>query len=524
MEFSHPLLLFAILIIPLAWLLFYQMKFSSPALEKFIDAHLLPYLLIGPLSRSPVKSLLLWSFVWACLTIALAGPRWDYREVETFVPDQNLVIVLDLSESMNAKDIKPSRLIRAKQKIEDILNDSKGIKIGLIAFAADPHMIVPLTDDTETVRHLLQSLDTSVVYVQGSRLGSALEMAGRLLEKEQNKAVLVISDGGFEDTSQAIGFSKKLKQQGIKLYAMGMGTDEGAPVKGSKTLSKLEKDKLKALGTYLEPHEELVLETGIAGSKKQKIWEEHFYLFLLPALPILLWWMRKGYLIPLFLLFFIPSEAYFKNSEELGVEAVLEGNYEKALQTLQDPYRKGVAAYKAGHFEEAESLFRNSTRAEVALSAQYNLGNALAQSGKLKEAISAYEEVLIKDPSHIRAKENIELLKKMLEEEKQNQEENKDQQEQSQENKDQEEKQDQGQGNDSEGQEEENKDSDPEQEQNSEATSHQKEETSEQAKREEEQNADLWLNQIASDPKDFLKNKFYIESKQNHTQAGIDPW
>ena len=75
--------------------------------------------------------MLLWSVVWACLTLALAGPRWNFREMETFSRDQSLVILLDLSESMNATDIKPSRLVRAKQKIEDLINLSKGVKIGL---------------------------------------------------------------------------------------------------------------------------------------------------------------------------------------------------------------------------------------------------------------------------------------------------------------------------------------------------------------------------------------------------------
>lgn len=487
MEFSHPLFLLAILAIPFAWIFFYQIKFPSASLEKFIDAHLLQHLLLGANKEKRWKSLLLWSFSWTCLTLALAGPRWDYREVETFVPDQHLVIVLDLSESMNATDIKPSRLTRAKQKIEDLLNNSKGMKIGLIAFAADPHMIAPLTEDSETVRHLLRSLDTSVVYVQGSRLGSALEMADHLLEKEQNKSVLVISDGGFEDTSGAILTAKKLRNQGTQLYVMGIGTPEGAPIKGSKTLSKLEKNKLKELGTYLEPHEELILEPVVTSSKKEKIWEEYFYLFLLPTLPIFLWWMRRGYLIPL-LLFSFNAEAYFKNTEELGVEAVQEGRYEEAFQILQDPYRKGVAAYKAGHYAEAETLFSRSNRPEVALSAQYNLGNALAMSQKLKEAIAAYEEVLKKDPDHIRAKENLELLKKMQEEEKQNQ-----------------------QKEEPEKQEEEEK-------------SDQQQEKPNETKTEEEQNADLWLNQIESDPKDFLKNKFYIESKKNKTQKGIDPW
>ena len=205
-HFTFPFCLWFGLAIPFIWILFFFFKNGAPStyqLEKFIDKHLLPYLLIKvpTRNRSPWKTLILWSIMWSALTIALAGPRWNFREMEVFSRDQSLVILLDLSESMNATDTKPSRLIRAKQKIEDLLKNSQDVKVGLIAFAADAHMITPITEDKETIRHLLPSLSTELVHVQGSRLSPALVMASTLLEAEaeSNKAILVFSDGGFED-------------------------------------------------------------------------------------------------------------------------------------------------------------------------------------------------------------------------------------------------------------------------------------------------------------------------------------
>lgn len=130
-HFAQPLWLWGILIIPLVWtlfLLYFRSSLPSHQLEKFIDSHLLPFLLVnGPEKKMTLwRGLLLWSMAWVCLTLALAGPRWSFREMETFSRDQSLVIVLDLSESMNAADIKPSRLIRAKQKIEDLLQLFQG--------------------------------------------------------------------------------------------------------------------------------------------------------------------------------------------------------------------------------------------------------------------------------------------------------------------------------------------------------------------------------------------------------------
>jgi len=626
LHFAHPLWLLAGLVIPIVWVvyfLFYRISRPIHQLEKFIDSHLLPYLLVNNSNKggSSWKHLLLWTAVWSFLTLGLAGPRWDFREIETFSRDQSLVILLDLSESMNATDVKPSRLVRAKQKIEDLINLSKGVKIGLIAFAADPHMITPLTEDTETIRHLLPSLDTSLVYVQGSRLSSALDMASVMLEPEpgNNKALLVISDGSFEDAT-AIITAKKLAEKGIVLHTMGVGTENGAPIKdhqgnvvkknGVPILSKLEKERFSEIskignGQYLEAQhsdqaESLILkdlekraEAQVALGKKSRLWDERFFLMIFPALPIILWWFRRGAVFALALILFIPSfdlqadaADYFKNTEQLGKQSLEEGDYETAIRKFQDPYRKGVAYYRAGNFAEAENMFRQSSRTDVASSAEYNLGNSLVRQQKFEEAKTAYEELLKKWPEHTKAKENLELVKKMLEQQKQESSNSENSGQQENENKEDQGKKDQsnsgskkenkGENQDSKGKcdpgkKEEGKDqaSDSSGEQRTphdqgkdgqqneglepqsmeekekardgqneipdgwqnqqkgieEADAAQKEGKGAKAsKTQEDLDADLWLNRITNDPKTFMKNKFYIESKKNGTTEGIDPW
>lgn len=481
LHFANATWLWGMVAIPLVWVLFFL--FYNPYrplkhLEQFIDTHLLPFLLVGKKDgkRSYVKSLVLWSFVWACLTIAFAGPRWSFREIEVLSKDQSLVILLDLSESMNAKDIKPSRLIRSRQKIEDLLNKSTGVKIGLVAFAADPHMIAPLTDDKETIRHLLPSLDTDLVYIQGSKLSAALDMAAVMLDAEPgaNKAVLVISDGELEDGS-ALSAAKKIADKGVLIYAMGVGTAEGAILQdkegnsiknnGSPILSKLVKGQLEEIskigkGKYFDSHygeeEELILRqlsdraNAVEAGKTNRLWEEGFYFLIFPALPIFLWWFRRGSMFLIPFLIFLPlqadlhdlNKAYFMNSEEAGKAAFDDDDFKTAANDFQDPYRKGVAHYKAGDFAEAEKMFRQSSRPEVAADAGYNLGNALVQQNKLKKAVTAYENVLKKWPDHTSAKENLELVKKMLEQQKQDKKNQKDQQNQ-QDQKDQQDNQDQ---------------------------------------------------------------------------------
>lgn len=611
--------LWGLLAIPLVWILyflFYTSNGPSQQLEKFIDSHLLPYLLIknDEKKHSVWKFLFLWSLVWSLLIFAVAGPRWNFREIDASSKDQSLVILLDLSESMNATDVKPSRLIRAKQKIEDLLNSSQAVKVGLVAFAADPHMIAPITEDKETIRYLLPSVDTDLVYVQGSKLAGALEMAETMLKAEpgSNKALLIVSDGDFEDSS-AIAEVKKLAGKGIIIHVLGIGTAEGAVLQdkqgnilkksGNPVISKLAKNALEELskvgnGNYLEGkygEEEMILQQlanradSLVASQKKQIWDEHFYLLVLPALPIILWWFRRGTLFAFILLLLTPhfslqagfKEDYFMNGEERGKVAFDNGEYEAAENAFQDPYRRGVAYYKSGNYPEAEKMFRESSRPEVAVAAEYNLGNALALQNKFKEAIAAYEAVLKEQPDHMRAKENLELLKKLMEQQQQqndqsgdsdqkndqnkddkdqkqnNKKDQKDKnnQEKNQDNESPSEKQDQGsdeqdhqddkhqdkddhsdlEKDQKDGQNHENHDSqDPEQKEADAKEAEGQPEQTEQPeieaaqegneKSQEDQEADFWLNRITNDPKNFLKNKFYIESKKSGTTEGINPW
>ncbi|MEM1282697.1 MAG: VWA domain-containing protein [Chlamydiota bacterium] len=467
LSYAHQWVLWGLTLIPLVWLFyafFYRTIRPQQKLEEFIDKHLIKYLLVSKSGKNPSvwKTLVFWSFAWALLIIALAGPRWSYREIETYSSDQNLIILLDLSQSMDADDVKSSRLVRARQKIEDLLNQSQGVQIGLIAFAADPHMITPLTQDTKTIKHLLPSLDTNLVHVQGSRLGPALEMAETMFASSpgENQAILVVSDGGFEDSS-ALRKAQSMSDKNIKIYSMGVGTAAGAPVRdqkgnfvkkgGSTILSKLEKEKLQQLsqvggGRYLEANlardDEALLLNDLKSraaniqelKRKIRLWDEQFYWFILPVLPLILFWIRRGHIIPLLFIIFTPTCGldaadighYFMNSQQLGAQALEEEDYDKAQNHFEDPYRKGVAQYRAGNYAEAESHFRDSTRPEVEKNASYNIGNALVFQDKLEEAIKQYEAVLKKWPDHQKAIDNLEIVKKMLEQEEEKNQENED--------------------------------------------------------------------------------------------------
>ncbi len=604
-HFENDLWLWGILLIPFLWLLhglFHQERSRIQQLKSFIDEQLLPHLVLNRsvTNRSIWTSLLLWSVLWALLMAALAGPRWDYKEVDVFKSSQSLVILLDLSQSMNAEDAPPSRITRAKQEIEDILRHSKGVKIALIAFAADPHMINPLTDDMEAIRHLLPSLDTGLVYVQGSRLSPAFEMASRMLTSEpgNNKSILVITDGGFEDAS-AIAMAREMAAKGIVIHTLGIGSKEGAPVKdikgnfiksnGVMVISKLEAEKLKEVskvggGQYTEAHysdrdSRIVLnqlaaraEAEQAKNHTTRYWEERFYLLVLPVMAIILLWFRKGFIFHVALLCLcLPTENaraaeiddYFRNDQQLGQHALERGDYDTAIQKFKDPYRQGVTHYRSGNFAEAEKAFRQSSRQEVRKDAAYNLGNALAKQQKYDAAIEAYESLLEQHPAHEKAKHNLEVVKELRDQQQKDQNRERQEQGNTSDEKDQSDghqaqeqpsKEEDGEkeypqdSNGRDGQEQKSRDADTsKEEQRAEQNENtaRGEEDQKQSEEPEQENmnpmgadqldeqpartqqdidADQWLNRVTNDPKSFLKNQFYIESRRKGTEEGSNPW
>lgn len=454
--FAHPIWLWGILLIPLLWLgfKFYRHKImSNQPLIAFADPELLPHLIHKISTKKTTFSIIhIWCLLWLLGMLAMAGPRYRFIEYETYKPDAALMIMLDLSQSMRAEDLKPNRIIQAKQQIEDILKLAKSIRIGLIGFAKFAHLITPITDDFSTIQHLLPAVDVDLITKQGINLSAALNLAIKSLQAEpgNSKHILIISDGNF--IADDINATKKISQDGICIHAIGIGTEQGAPYKDKTgswvkinnkvVIAKLNADILKYIvqigkGRYWQAsynEQELtrfirqITQNGnnkINTTGKIKQWEESFFWLLFPMLILALLLRRKHIQFNILVFSVLlgmpqPSTAldWFKNSEQQGEQYYKNGDYEKAAVTFTDPYRQGVALYKAGKFAAAEQAFKNSSRVEVAIDAQYNLGNAQLKQGKYKLAIDTYRSVLQKAPEHEAAKINLKIAKKLFKKEK----------------------------------------------------------------------------------------------------------
>lgn len=471
-NFATPAWLWGLMLIPIGWG-WYQYwsrisKTNMSSLNKFIDQKLLPHLLIKSASNSKKTN---YGWVYALLTffiiIALANPRWNYDDIDAYQTTASMVILFDLSASMNATDVAPSRIIRARQNVEDLINLSKGLKIGLIGFAGNAHLISPITDDLQTVRTYIPALDTDLTKLQGNSLHTALRTGAELLYNEpgDRKSMLLISDGNFKSSD----FSKELSQihsQNIQVNVMGVGTATGAPYKnhtgalhkiqGKTVVSKLGTKELQTIaklghGIYTEAiYNDSGVKTILASAQqidtdekivsgKVRQWQDKYYWFIMPVAALLLYLFRQRVLYVALLVFSLglfntpdvmamEMGHLFRNSEQQAQQQYIKANFKAAAELFTDPYNKGVALYRDGEYAAAEQSFKAAQSSSNGLGSIYNTGNAQMQQQKWRAAIKSYESVLQQDPEHVAAIHNLAIAKLMLEQNK-DQDESQDQDE-----------------------------------------------------------------------------------------------
>jgi Ca-activated chloride channel family protein len=326
-HFAEPGWLWALLLcIPVdLWLMILPGLGRNERIRNYADAHLMPYLL-GRTEASPRarwKRYARWTGIWTLMVLAMAGPRWDFTDVQLFKPGTNLVVLFDISASMEVADVKPTRLARGRQELEDIINESRGIRIGLIAFASVAHVISPITEDMNGIRSVLSALDTRLVRLQGSRLSSALDRAKELIAGQPAKSVnsvLIITDGDFDEP----GLEERIRSfadAGVRVHVLGIGTPEGGVVPdngnpwlktrdGQPVTSALNETELKKLAAagdgiyeradYRDNDTKAILAQIKAAAlpksdneERTRVWNERFYLLAGMAMLLLLPQFRR---------------------------------------------------------------------------------------------------------------------------------------------------------------------------------------------------------------------------------------
>jgi len=330
MHFEKVHILIFLWIVPLL-ILFYVGSFKSRdrLLRTFCsEPTLLPRLLCGVRrKRQGIKAALLVAVV-ALSLLALARPRWGFQWEEVKRRGVDIVVAVDLSQSMMATDVDPNRLERAKREIQDLLAMLKGDRIGLVAFAGSSFIQCPLTLDYAAFNIFLDGLAPDLIPVPGTAVARAIETSISAFDPKlhTSKAVILITDGE-DHGGDPLAAAKKAKEMGIKLFTIGIGNREGAPIplagpgggfkkdrSGDLVLTRLDEETLKkiALTTggayvhsvtgdmdlqsiYVKGIREGMEQTELATSRKKR-WMERFQWPLLAAVFVLLveGFLREG--------------------------------------------------------------------------------------------------------------------------------------------------------------------------------------------------------------------------------------
>jgi Ca-activated chloride channel family protein len=464
------------LIIPLTALVVYylrwQLKTEKSVFKPNIANHILPH---RNVLQDRIKlSLFFVSIVF--LILAIANPQIGVKGEKIKGKGLDIMLLLDVSNSMLAEDIQPNRISRAKFFITKFLDQLKHDRVGLVLFAGSSYLQVPLTIDFTSIKMSMPIIDPSNFPSQGTNIGEAVTMAGKTLGlvESKSKAIVIITDGEDHDqeASAAIEIARK---NGIKVFAIGVGEEKGAPIpvgngeykkdeNGNIVMTSFNRSVLENLASigngsfYHLGQQGDIVEDVVA--ELNKLEGKDFEDFDMSNFNSYFYWFALAALLLLFVEFMLPSldyKQFFKNISSIGfiilfslsstaqtkeIEAQnkksrtlirngnssyqnnnfdkAELNYRKAL--VIDPksksanYNLGNTLYSQQKFQESQEYYEKSIdKNDDKLSrarAYHNMGNACFKSNQLEQAILAYENSLKLNPSDMETKYNLAMAKK----------------------------------------------------------------------------------------------------------------
>ncbi len=448
LHFLRPWWLMALILPPAVIWLSSQTLDIRRRWSGLIAPHLLDSLLVEPDQRGNLRPAWLLAIVLGLSILGVAGPTWQHEAPPFLADTAALVIAVDLSPTMDAIDISPSRIERAKLKIHDILATRQGARTGVVAYAGTAHLVVPLTDDNELIETYTDALATRIMPKPGKDTSAALHLADSLMKAEGTPGTILLLTDGIEEAAEAAA-----NQIDSNLLVLGFGTAAGGAVKAADSDAS-SRDTAEALHSSLDLGALRDI-TGRMGAKVATMtdddadvrwialniqanfirqntvngdrWRDFGWWLVVPAVLAFALSFRRGWVVKLAALvlamrLIAPIDAQaagladmWLTSDQQGRLAFERGQFERAASLFRDPNWRGVALYRAGRYQQASKAFAMSDTAE----AQYNRGNCLVHTGEFDEAIAAYNKALEKRKPWPEAEANLavaELLKKKQQE------------------------------------------------------------------------------------------------------------
>jgi len=328
-HFIRPYWLLALIpVLILLWFLYKNLNHGNNW-RQAVDKHLLPHLLIK--NHGVASSwrnywfLYVLALIWLIAIFALAGPSWSKRPQPVYRSQVAKVILLDLSQSMFAQDIKPNRLTRAKYKVLDILKEYPEGLTGMAVYSSEAYTVSPLTNDTKTIAAMVSVLSPNIMPARGSNIAAALKKAAQLLQQGNAKRGTIILMTDAKPSAEAYAEAEKVRAAGYEILVLGIGTQAGAPIPGveggfvtqqGKTyIAKLDNGALEKLARIGAGHYHIFTDNNsdinyilaptlrsraLTQAKKTdantNLWNDEGRWFILLLLPFLLLMFRRGWL------------------------------------------------------------------------------------------------------------------------------------------------------------------------------------------------------------------------------------
>tara|TARA_Y100000782_G_C10188706_1_gene268798 strand:+ start:1398 stop:2444 length:1047 start_codon:yes stop_codon:yes gene_type:complete len=238
--------LYGLAALPVFWLMTWLvMRWKKAKRKAFADAGLLKQLSTGYARSAYIWKSIFFSLSYAFLILALANPQIGSKTEEVKREGVDIMICLDVSNSMLAEDLSPNRLKRAKLAMSQLVDRLKGDRIGIVVFAGQAFVQLPITTDYAAAKLFLNTVDNNTVAVQGTNIGAAIELAtesfGSKEQQNGSRAIIVITDGENHEENAVVA-AENAREQGIRVFTIGMGSEKGSPIPekyGNKTIGFL---------------------------------------------------------------------------------------------------------------------------------------------------------------------------------------------------------------------------------------------------------------------------------------------
>lgn len=456
-------------LLPAVWLVWQLTRSQAQGdhWTRLIAPHLLPFLLDG--KGGEEKNRVGWLLLPLTIAVlALAGPTWQKLPNPVEKNTSALVVLWDMSPSMLAQDIRPSRLERSRLKLIDLLKTRKDGLTGLIAFSGEAYVVTPLTEDVQTIINLLPSLGPTTLPSVGSNPEMALSEAKKLLKAGNldHGDILFLTDG--IDSKAFANLDDQLKGGKDRITIWGVGSEEGAPIPLPRggflqtgkdlVIAKLNSAELKRFaeehkGYYLPSQaddgdikflSQLLVrtdQTQVQSDKTFDQWTESGQYLALLLLPLCLWLFRRGSLLVIVVSLCLanadpaaaaatpeedakpaaaPEPAWRKDlrntwngfwftPDQQGARLLKQGDAPAAAEHFANPAWQATAQYQAGNFEAAAKTFSQDKSA----TGLYNQGTALLKKGDYDGAIKAFDEALRLQPNYAAAQHNKDIAVKL---------------------------------------------------------------------------------------------------------------